>query len=569
MSSFKKIATILAAALTSTFLVATPQASAAISNGYVLSDTLANGARGVTVLTDTTKAEAGVNSIVALTTSDTLASTADDNVSLEISGPAIFGAYTAAGSNAAGLALTNLGKTFTFTATTSSAVNLPSPVLVNVTGAGTVTITQKKKVGSTTSTIDIKTIYAATTAKTNILSVADSFARVQDTSTAGTLASSVDVAGSTSVVDGGTGYVNILTKDGYGATLSTSGVIQATATNGAIVAFDAAPSVEVSSAAKTGVGGVLYVKQGTANVGKPVNTTITVTFNGTTLSTKSITFTGKAASIAVTGTDIALAGGARTGTYDFVVKDSAGNQLAGITPTADTTKYTSQVTAVSVGGSSSSTAVATGGWTCASTSGSSVVRIKYVLSDLSEIYSNEFIAACGLGVSKYTASLDKNSYTPGEIATLTISATDVNGAKVADSSTVGANVAITGGGLTAVAAPTSADTFAQGVKTYKFTVGNVNGNFNLVVDLPAYVATDSAKTVSYKIADGAVSNAEVLQGIVGLIDVLTKQLAELQKQVGASTAKPTKKTITCVKGTSTKKVTGTAPKCPTGYKVKK
>jgi len=349
MSSFNKIATILAAALTSTFLVATPQASAAISNGYVLSDTLANGARGVTVLTDTTKAEAGVNSIVALTTSDTLAATADDNVSLEISGPAIFGAYTAAGSNAAGLALTNLGKTFTFTATTTSAVNLPSPVLVNVTGAGTVTITQKKKVGSTTSTIDIKTIYAATTAKTNILSVADSFARVQDTSTAGTLASSVDVAGSTSVVDGGTGYVNILTKDGYGATLSTSGVIQATATNGAIVAFDAAPSVEVSSAAKTGVGGVLYVKQGTANAGKPVNTTITVTFNGTTLSTKSITFTGKAASISVTGTDIALAGGARTGTYDFVVKDSAGNQLAGITPTADTTKYTSQVTAVSVG----------------------------------------------------------------------------------------------------------------------------------------------------------------------------------------------------------------------------
>jgi len=147
---------------------------------------------------------------------------------------------------------------------------------------------------------------------------------------------------------------------------------------------------------------------------------------------------------------------------------------------------------------------------------------------------------------------------------LTISATDVNGAKVADSSTVGANVAITGGGLTAVAAPTSADTFAQGAKTYKFTVGNVNGNFNLVVDLPAYVATDSAKTVSYKIADGAVSNAQVLQGIVGLIDVLTKQLAELQKQVS-----PAKKTITCVKGTLSKKVTGTAPKCPTGYKLKK
>ena len=563
MNSLKKIALVVAAAMTSTFFTVLPQASAAVSNGYVLSDSLSAGARGVTVLTDTTKAEAGVNSIVALTTSDTLAATAGDNLSLEISGPAIFGAYTAASSNAATLALTNLGKTFTFTADTTSAVNLPSPVLVNITGEGTITITQKKKVGSTTSTIDIKTIYAGTTAKTNILSVADSFVRVQDSATAGTLSTNVDVAGSTVVANEGTGYVNVLTKDAFGATLSTSGVLQATATGGAIVAWDASPSVEVSTAAKTGVGGVLYVKQGTANANKPVNTTITVSFNGTVLSSKSITFTGRAASISVTGVDIALSGGARTGTYDFVVLDALGNKLSGITPTADTTKYTSQVTSVSVGGASSSTAVATGGWTCASTSGSSVVRIKHVLSDLTTIYSNEFIAACGLGVNKYTVSLDKNSYVPGEIATLTISATDINGAKVADTSTVGSGVAISGGGMTAVAAPTSADTFAQGVKTYKFTVNNVNGTYNMVVDLPAYVSTDSAKTISYKIADGAISNAEVLNGIVALIASITKQIEQLQMIVAP------KKTITCYKGKLVKKVTGVAPKCPVGYSTKK
>jgi hypothetical protein len=563
MNSLKKIALVVAAAMTSTFFTVLPQASAAVSNGYVLSDSLSAGARGVTVLTDTTKAEAGVNSIVALTTSDTLAATAGDNLSLEISGPAIFGAYTAASSNAATLALTNLGKTFTFTADTTTAVNLPSPVLVNITGEGTITITQKKKVGSTTSTIDIKTIYAGTTAKTNILSVADSFVRVQDSATAGTLSTNVDVAGSTVVANEGTGYVNVLTKDAFGATLSTSGVLQATATGGAIVAWDASPSVEVSTAAKTGVGGVLYVKQGTANANKPVNTTITVSFNGTVLASKSITFTGRAASISVTGVDIALSGGARTGTYDFVVLDALGNKLSGITPTADTTKYTSQVTSVSVGGASSSTAVATGGWTCASTSGSSVVRIKHVLSDLTTIYSNEFIAACGLGVNKYTVSLDKNSYVPGEIATLTISATDINGAKVADTSTVGSGVAISGGGMTAVAAPTSADTFAQGVKTYKFTVNNVNGTYNMIVDLPAYVSTDSAKTISYKIADGAISNAEVLNGIVALIASITKQIEQLQMIVAP------KKTITCYKGKLVKKVTGVAPKCPVGYSTKK
>jgi len=562
MNSFKKIALVMAAAMTSTFFVAIPQAQAAVTNGYVLSDTLANGARGVTVLADTTKAEAGVNAVVVLTTSDTLAATADDNVTLEIAGPATFTDYTAAGSNPTGATLTSLGKLFTFSATTTSAVTLPTNVKLTVNGAGTVTVTQKKKVGSTTSTIDIKTIYAATTAKTNVLSVADSYVRVQDSATAGTLTSSVDVATATSVTNAGTGYVNVRAMDAYAAQLSTSGVIQATATNGAVVAWDAAPSTQVNTAAKTGTSGVLYVVQGTANENKPVNTTITITFNGVTLATKSIAFSGRAASISVTGVDIALSNGTRTGTYDFVVKDAAGNQLAGVTPTADTTKYTSQVTAVSVGGSSSATAVQTGGWTCAATSGSSIVRIKHVLSDLSEIYSNEFVAACGLGVNKYTASLDKNSYVPGEIATLTISATDINGAKVADTSTVGSGVAISGGGLTAIAAPTSADTFAQGVKTYKFTVGNVNGSYNMIVDLAAYVATDAAKTVSYKIADGAISNAEVLNGIVALIASITKQIEQLQLMLAPKT------TITCVKGKLTKKVTAVAPICPTGYKKK-
>ena len=562
MNSFKKIALVMAAAVASTFLVAVPQAQAAVTNGYVLSDTLANGAYGVTVLTDTTKAEAGVNAVIALTTSDTLAATADDNVTLEISGPATFTNFTAAGSNPTGATLTNLGKLFTFTATTSTAVTLPTNVKLTVNGAGTVTVTQKKKVGATTSTIDIKTIYAGTTVKTNVLSVTDSYVRVQDSATAGTLTSSVDVATATSVTNTGTGYVNVRAMDAYAAQLSTSGVIQATATNGAVVAWDAAPSTQVNTAAKTGTSGVLYVVQGTANENKPVNTTITITFNGVTLATKSIAFSGRAASISVTGVDIALSNGARTGTYDFVVKDSAGNQLAGVTPTADSTKYTSQVTAVSVGGASSATAVQTGGWTCAATSGSSIVRIKHVLSDLSEIYSNEFVAACGLGVNKYTVSLDKNSYVPGEIATLTISAIDINGAKVADTSTVGSGVAISGGGMTAVVASTSADTFAQGIKTYKFTVGNVNGAYNMIVDLPAYVATDAAKTVSYKIADGAISNAEVLNGIVALIASITKQIEQLQLMLAP------KRTITCVKGKTVKKVTAVAPVCPTGYKKK-
>jgi len=534
MNSLKKIALVTAAAMASTFFVAIPQAQAAVSNGYVLSDSLANGARGVTVLADTTKAEAGVNAVVVLTTSESLAATADDNVTLEISGPASFTDYTAAGSNPTGVTLTNLGKLFTFTATTTSAVSLPTNVKLTVNGSGTVTVTQKKKVGSTTSTIDIKTIYAGTTAKTNVLSVADSYVRVQDTSTQGTLTTSVDVATATSVTNTGTGYINVRAMDAYAAQLSTSGVIQASATGGAVVAWDAAPTTQVNSAAKTGTAGVLYVVQGTANENKPVTTTVTITFNGTVLATKTITFTGRAESILVSGVDIAQSNGARTGTYDFVVKDAAGNQLAGITPTADTTKYTSQVTSVSVGGASSATAVQTGGWTCASTSGSSIVRLSYTRSDATTIYSNDFVAACAGGVDKYTATLDKKEYKAGEIATLTISATDINGAKVHGAATLGAGVAISGGQLTAVTAPTSADVFdTAGTRVIKFTVGNTTGAYNMIVDLPAYVSTDSAKTVGYSIVDvsGIVTNAEVLKAIVALIAQINKQIQALQKLI--------------------------------------
>jgi hypothetical protein len=84
----------------------------------------------------------------------------------------------------------------------------------------------------------------------------------------------------------------------------------------------------------------------------------------------------------------------------------------------------------------------------------------------------------------------------------------------------------------------------------------------MIVDLPAYVATDSAKTVSYKIADGAISNVEVLNGIVALIASITKQIEQLQSVLLPKT------TITCVKGKSTKKVTAVSPKCPTGFKKK-
>jgi len=88
--------------------------------------------------------------------------------------------------------------------------------------------------------------------------------------------------------------------------------------------------------------------------------------------------------------------------------------------------------------------------------------------------------------------------------------------------------------MTAVAAPTNADTFTAGVKTYKFIVGATEGSYQMVVNLPKYNTTtysQSALAVSYKIASSstAVSNADVLKAIVSLIASINKQIAALQK----------------------------------------
>ncbi len=51
-----------------------------------------------------------------------------------------------------------------------------------------------------------------------------------------------------------------------------------------------------------------------------------------------------------------------------------------------------------------------------------------------------------------------------------------------------------------------------------------------------------------------------------IISLAPRQGSLLTLQVGVEKISSSKKTITCIKGKLTKKVTGTSPKCPTGYK---
>jgi hypothetical protein len=181
---------------------------------------------------------------------------------------------------------------------------------------------------------------------------------------------------------------------------------------------------------------------------------------------------------------------------------------------------------------------------CGTGSGTAKAYLKYTNSSLVSIVTPQFDVACAYGAVNYKASLDKASYAPGEIATLTITATDKNGKAVYDVDAAGAGVELGDTGtdtlsialpqLTAVSAATNTDTFSGGKKSYKFTVGTTEGSFAGVVDLPMYNGTtysQTAQTVSYKVASSstAISLADVLKAIVSLIASINKQIAALQK----------------------------------------
>ena len=154
------------------------------------------------------------------------------------------------------------------------------------------------------------------------------------------------------------------------------------------------------------------------------------------------------------------------------------------------------------------------------------------------VYSPDFTASCYGDPDSYSASFDKASYVPGDIATLTITAKSEKGNPTNDYAVLGASsydVSIAGSNMTAVVTPTNADKFSKGSKTYKFIVGATEGSYNMVVNLPNWNYTGGPQplTVAYKIAAGTatVSNADVLKSIVALIASINKQIQALQKLI--------------------------------------
>jgi hypothetical protein len=354
----------------------------------------------------------------------------------------------------------------------------------------------------------------------------------------------VDEAGATYVDHSETGAtITFKAFDAYGVNLSLA-LITCSATGAVLTSVGSQSAVNflsTSSSALQGTGvGFCSIKRAVANTA--ATSVVTISVNGVVFGTRSLTFVGEAASIAVTTPKYqttTAASATKTDAFYFTVKDSAGNLLSSKVVTQDSARFNSYVTTATAGTTTSYSAAlpTSAGWTCSTTEGSATLRLKTLKADgITAVYSPDFVANCYGEPDSYSASFDKASYVPGDIATLTITAKSEKGNPTNDYAVLGDtgyDVSIAGSNMTAVVTPTNTDKFSKGSKTYKFIVGATEGSYNMVVNLPNYNYTGGPQplTVPYKVAlsTATIQLADVLKAIVSLIASINKQIAALQK----------------------------------------
>ncbi len=542
-TNFKRVALVAVAALGAGVLSVAPANAAdgdaiTAANIHIVSptaDTLA--AAGVCVIDPaalTSDASSSVNTLTVIAKGAALSfdTVTNGTGSLVISGPAT---WTTIATGAVSLD----AKTVSF----AKAANSTDPTLTaSATGTITVTAYNAASGGGTAvesygiTVVDSCSSAATAVAANTVLAISASAGQATSSSTDATLTYSESDYGSTV-------YIRVLLRNAYKGDVSTAGVLTASATNDALIAFDSDTALSSTAfkatAADSNDAVDLKVSQNTTTKpGQALSTTVTFQFNGVTVGTKDVKILGVATQIVVS--DVTVGDNAAGGTWKYVVKDAAGNQLdtpdTGLSGAKAGITYAGIVSAAAgVSGTGSTTlAKGSGTFACASgKSGSQDIAVGFVNAALQTIKSNTFKATCGLSaVDTFSVSMDKASYSPGEIATLTIKGLDENGGIVSDNATHGVGVSsLSIPGMTIIgAAATSTDKFVSGALTYKYRVDQAEGNF--VGQALVTAATDlKAETVSYKIASnsGAVSNADVLKAIVSLIASINKQIAALQK----------------------------------------
>ena len=362
-------------------------------------------------------------------------------------------------------------------------------------------------------------------------------------------AATADVANANKATTGNGLFLNIQLKDAYGAALtSTAGALVATVSSGATIAVSAnngavstagTGTTAVSSAAPGDLN--LLVKETTAGTGW--SGSVTVTYNGTTIATKTGTISGAASKITITPVLVGKNNGAATAaSLEYQVQDAAGNNV--VLPFANLVFSSSSNAAVVTTGAGSvvntTSAAGNATFTCASSAtGTSDLVLQTTLSNGTVVKSNSATVKCGGAAASYTASFDKAVYSQGDIAKLTIAFKDSKGvpSNSIDAVSAGTNQVITANQTDRVTAHAAAATVdVNGNLVYTFTIGTssgaIAGKYQAIVSFPT-VATGTTQTVAYEVTSpsGVVSNADVLKSIVALIASINKQIQALQKLI--------------------------------------
>jgi len=383
-----------------------------------------------------------------------------------------------------------------------------------------------------------------------------------------------NVDSTATVTNGNVWYINMRFADAYTAPLDNGNIV-VTATNGALVNYSEGGTA-VAGTASTVVayanardasnpllGGSVTVSQPTANA--PITTTVTVTYNGTTACTKTVSIRGEVAKITVSdiitqdlNTSAGVANGSwiddtsgRAGLFTVLATDSAGNQVAtssigSFASSAASLAGQTLITSVSVDNSATATSstspsrYSTGIYTCGAVAGEvKTVKLTFTNSGSGNVVTSDaFTLRCADDPYTYTASWDKASYVQGEIATLTVKFFDSKGNPANNK----AGAAGTWTGSTPMLTPISATGAApvldkNGTKTYTYSVGGSTavtaGAYVSVIDFTGTLTAATKQSPSYKVSTGgdSTTNADVLKSIVALIASINKQIQALQKLI--------------------------------------
>ena len=398
-------------------------------------------------------------------------------------------------------------------------------------------------------------ITVAATSAVGIYNATESLCNIGTSST--TAADGTDDTGANVITNRSNGYIDFNLVDAFGNALVGAVVIEGTtgtgiAYNGDYTATSTASDfnlVQVSLDAN----GKIDVARPAALIDKSFTTTVTIKFNGVTVCTKSLRFEGEVASITASAPAIARTGASNASAFRTAFADDKGNALypqSGVIAVASTlNSFVTGIDANATPPNATTGVKGKGTVTCSGSAGSYLadgsanLQLQYTNSASGTIIkSNVWKQTCAGDAYTYKASLDKAVYTPGSVATLTVTGRTAAGnlANAYDpiSETGAATMlAVTGLG-TSVTAPANGDVLdtADGVKTYQFVVGSTEGTYTAVVTVPVITALNSDQgntSLAYELKSGTstVTNAEVLKSIVALIASINKQIQALQKLI--------------------------------------